>query len=173
MRIRRVSRARAEELAAFGAESGPPDFVATVRAPEWEDWLRGESGSGGPETVADPRWVSGEAAWWSRAKLARKVERGSRLYVCCRGRLRLWVALRPIGNPFETDQEGRDERGLWIPLCIDGAPPGGGPWWQPVTIEAGMPGFRGLRRRWWPRDAEIACPDWRTSALGLEEGEQL
>jgi len=78
--VRFVSRARAEELelAAFGAESGPPDFVGTVRAPEWEDWLRGEAGSGGPGARAsDPRRVSGEAAWWSRAKLARKVEAGS------------------------------------------------------------------------------------------------
>ena len=174
MRVRRVSRARAEELAAFqGGDPGPPDFVATVRAGEWEGWLRGESGSGGPETVADPRWADGEAAWWSRAKLARKAGRGSRLYVCCRGRLRLWIALRPVGMPFETDQEGRDERGLWIPLCIDGSPPDGGPWWQPVTIEADMPGFRGLRRRWWPRDAEIPCPDWRGAALGLGEGESL
>ena len=176
--MRAVSRARAEELelaaSAFGADAGPPDFVATVRAPEWEDWLRGEAGSGGPGAAGDdPRRVSGEAAWWSRAKLARKVERGSRLYVCCRGRLRLWIALQPIGKFFETAQEGRNERGLWIPLCIDGAPPDGGPWWQPVTIEADMPGFRGLRRRWWPREAEIRCPDWRTSALGLEEGEQL
>ena len=168
--MRFVSRARAEELAVFQSD-GPPDFVATVRAPEWEQWLSGESGSGGPETVADPRWVDGNAAWWSRAKLARKVERASRLYVCCRGRLRLWIALRPIGNPFETDQEGRDGRGLWIPLCIDGAPPDGGPWWQPVTIKADMPGFRGLRRRWWARDLERPCPDWQDAALGIEPWE--
>ena len=145
-------------------DSEPPDFVATVRAPEWEQWLSGEAGSGSPTaTGPDP---DGNAAWWSRAKLARKVERGSRLYICCRGRMRLWVALRPIGKFYETDQEGRDVRGLWIPLCVDGSPPAGGPWWQPVTIDAEIPGFRGLRRRWWPRELERPCPDWRQAALG-------
>ena len=150
-------------------DSGPPDFAATVRAPEWEQWL-----CDWPWIEGDPRAdagsLAGEPAWWSRAKLARKVERGSRLYICCRGRLRLWVALRPIGKHYETAQEGRDERGLWIPLCIDGSPPGGGPWWQPVTIDADIPGFRGLRRRWWPRESEIACPDWREAAEGLAGG---
>ena len=143
-------------------DSGPLDFVATVRAPEWEQWLCDWAC-----IESDPR---ADAAWWSRAKLARKVERGSRLYICCRGRLRLWVALRPIGKFRETCQEGRDERGLWIPLCIDGSPPGGGPWWQPVTLDADIRGFRGLRRRWWPRESEIACPDWREAAEGLAGG---
>ena len=150
------------------SEPGPPDFAATVRAPEWEQWL-----CDWPWIEGDPRadagYLDGEPAWWSRAKLARKVERGSRLYICCRGRLRLWVALRPIGKFGETVQEGRDERGLWIPLCIDGSPPGGGPWWQPVTLDADMPGFRGLRRRWWPREAEIPCPDWSEAAEGTGE----
>ncbi len=45
--------------------------------------------------------------------------------------------------------------------------------WQPLTLERDVPSPRGMRRRWWPREAEIACPDWRGAALGLEEGEQL
>lgn len=156
--------------AALPTDSEHPDFVATVRAPEWEGWCSGEEGCGGPETNGpDP---GGEAAWWSRAKLARQAERGSRLYICSRGRLRLWIALQPVSPLwFKTAQEVEDGRGLWIPLCIDASPPGGGPWWQPVTVEADIRGFRGLRRRWWPREAEIACPDWREAALGLEEGE--
>ena len=156
------------------SDSEHPDFVATVRAPEWEKFLSGEKGSGGwlASVNDDPEIVDGDAAWWSRAKLARQAERGSRLYICSRGRLRLWVALQPI-NPlwFKTDQEVEDGRGLWIPLCIDASPPGGGSWWQPVTLDAAMPGFRGLRRRWWSREMEIPCPDWKGAALGLEPEE--
>lgn len=34
-----------------------------------------------------------------------------------------------------------------------------------VTIKEPIPGFRGLRVRWWPREAEHPFPDWKTAGI--------
>lgn len=35
-----------------------------------------------------------------------------------------------------------------------------------VTIPEPITGFRGWRYRWWPREAEVPFPDWRTQGVG-------
>ncbi|MYE06691.1 MAG: hypothetical protein F4Y04_05630 [Chloroflexi bacterium] len=39
---------------------------------------------------------------------------------------------------------------------------------MPLTLERDAPSPRGMRRRWWPRGTEIACPDRHEAALGID-----
>lgn len=147
----------ARHAVAGRAGDEPVDLVGTVRKGTWAEWVEEFLGD-----LEDP-WTrsTGGCVWWSRHSLARRAERGSRFYVVSEGRLRLCVTL---GHP-------RPRRpGEWTPLQVDPLPEGAAGF-EPVTLEAGIRGFRGLRRRWWPREIERPCPDWKGAGLGLEEGE--
>ena len=135
----------------------PVDLVGTVRMGEWAEWV-GEAAA---------HWTSRRPViWWSRHALARRAAAGSRFYVVSEGRLRCYAVL---GRRQERIAR-RCPRGEWVPLCPE-APPPGETGIVPVTVDGGIRGFRGLRRRWWPREIERPCPDWQGAALGLEEGE--
>ena len=147
---------------------------------KWLQWIEHQhglrKGRGRSACHALGRW-----SWISSAATARKVSQGSALYVVSRGRLRLRIELDLAVSDARSTVAGlcfqRACKRLWIrkrlpdrshplhcgcPVAI-----------EPVTLERDVPSPRGMRRRWWPRDAEIPCPDWRGAALGLEEGEQL
>ena len=111
--------------------------------------------------------------WVTGAAVARRLEPGSALYVVSRRRLRLRIELdierSLLGSP------GRSHSGLRFARRCDPALPG--PHrvmcgcevkYEPVTIDADAPSPRGMRRRWWPRELEIPCPDWREAAVGAE-----
>jgi len=70
---------------------------------------------------------------------------GDRVYVVCSGRLRGYAPL------VRLDWDIRRRRGELIR--------GGGA--VAVTVDFRIPGFRGWRYRWWPRDQERPFPDWR------------
>lgn len=121
--------------------------------------------------------------WVSGAAIAGKVSEGSALYVASRGRLRLRIEL-----DLATSDVRPNLRHAYHGLCFArhcdrltrSIPAGNHPIrcgcavaFEPLTLERDVPSPRGMRRRWWPRDAEVPCPDWRGAALGLEEGEQL
>lgn len=114
-------------------------------------------------------WVTGAAVAW-------RLEPGSALYVVARRRLRLRIELdidaSVLGSP------GRSHSGLRFARRCDPDLPGPHRTgcgcevkFEPVTLERDAPSPRGMRRRWWPRDLEIPCPDWKGAALGLEDGE--
>lgn len=129
-------------------DAEPLDVVGTVRRGTWSEWAA---------EADDPLfWRAGGAAWWSRHPLALRVSRGSRFYVVSEGRLRLYVTLS-IGVRHGTGDG-------WVPLMVDAARPGE-TGIVPVTLDCDVRGFRGLRRRWWPYEAERAFPDWRTAGV--------
>ena len=127
------------------------------------------------------RHAHGRWHWVSGAAVARRFEPGSALYVVSRRRLRMRIELDV--STSSPGRRGRNHTGLRFRRRCDAIEipsPLTHPWgcgcpvaWQPLTLERDVPSPRGMRRSWWPREAEIACPDWREAALGLEEGEQL
>ena len=72
------------------------------------------------------------------------VEPGDRIYVVCQGRLRGYAPLVCL------ERFGPQRWGLIR---------GGGA--VAVTLPEAIEGFRGWRRRWWPREAEIPFSDWQ------------
>ena len=117
--------------------------------------------------------------WVSGAAVARSVSTGSALYVVSRGRLRLRIDL-----DISTSVLGRSGRAASLAsglrfarLCTResryATPDRSHPLrcgcpiaFEPLTLEQDVPSPRGMRRRWWPRAAEIPCPDWRGAAEG-------
>jgi hypothetical protein len=69
---------------------------------------------------------------------------GERVYVCYKGHLLGYaplVRMESAGRGYALVRHG-------------GA--------QAVTIPDRIPGFRGFRYRFWPREEEVAFPNWRT-----------
>lgn len=162
----------------LGEDPAPAiDLLPIGQRPAWGEWReawhrRARRLSEGRRHALD-RWH-----WVSGAATARKVSEGSALYVVSRGRLRLRIEL-DLGLSAISGRGGTPA-GLVFARNIQPSRPCSHPRscgcpvaFEPVTLGRDVPSPRGMRRRWWPRDAEIACPDWRTTALGLEEGEQL
>ena len=120
------------------------------------------------------RYAHGRWHWVSGAAVARRFEPGSALYVVSRGRLRMRIEIDARSSSAGT--RGSAHAGLrFARRCdtLDLPPPLTHPLgcgcpvaWRPLTLERDVPSPRGMRRRWWPREAEIACPDWREAAEG-------
>jgi hypothetical protein len=116
------------------------DLVGTCPKDFWREWVAEGDAVGEPETGEEWGWYTGH----SRARLIRP---GDRFYVVAHGRLRGYAPVtRLVDNSHKS--------GGWI-ICR-----GGGA--VAVTIDEAIPGFRGLRERWWSRDQEIPFPDWKT-----------
>lgn len=115
-----------------------PDLVGTCPKTEWEEWLREGDCAGDP--------VSGQTYYWvTRSPLAGQVAVGDRFYVVAHGRLRGWA---PIVCVYD------DGHGAYSIIRKGGA--------VSCTIPEEIPGFRGLRYRWWDQEDEIPFPRWRT-----------
>jgi hypothetical protein len=108
------------------------DLVGTCPKDFWFDWIAEGDAAGDPATEAEYGWYT----LHSYRNLARP---GDRFYVVAHGKLRGWA---PVVR-FEGGAIIR--RGGAVACTID----------QPV------PGFRGLRKRWWDRSIELPFPDWR------------
>src|SRR3990167_7728568 len=103
------------------------DLVGTCPKDFWEEWIAEGDAAGEPESGEE--W-----GWWTKHSLARAIKFGDRFYVVAHGRLRGYapvVGLRLEGPSFVISRKG-------------GA--------VAVTIDRPIPGFRGLRERWWPRE---------------------
>lgn len=115
------------------------DLVGTCPKDFWFEWLAEGDPAGAP--------ASGEEwGWFTQHSLIRKIHEGDRFYVVAHGRLR---GFAPVTRVHLSDRGGA--------ICREG----GG---VAVTIDEAIPGFRGLRERWWPREQEIPFPDWRAVA---------
>jgi hypothetical protein len=120
------------------------DLVGTCPRNFWNSWVLEGDAAGTPET-------GDEWAWWTRSKLVMKLKPGDRFYVVAHGKLRGWA---PVVNIIQTEHGMGD--GIFVPewgICRRGGA-------VACTIPEAIPGFRGLRKRWWKRDQEIAFPDW-------------
>jgi hypothetical protein len=112
------------------------DLVGTCPKDFWEEWLEEGDCAGSPETGQ-------EYSWGTRSRIALKARVGDRFYVVAHGKLRGYA---PI---------------IWISPGTAG--------WDIIraghaiacTIEEPIPGFRGLRHRWWPVTDERSFPEWR------------
>jgi len=122
-----------------------PDLVGACPKDFWLDWIAEGDAAGDPCTGEE--W-----GWYTRAPLAATIKRGDRFYVVAHGKLRGWAPVTRVQGPH-SDDEGEDQSG-WI-ICRRGGA-------VACTVPFAIPGFRGLRVRWWDRTQEIPFPDWKT-----------
>lgn len=155
---------------AFDRMDLPSGHPTRCRWRDWSEsqWRRMKGRPPGSSCALDSYgWVTGAA-------VARRLEPGSALYVVARRRLRLRIELDIDASVLGS--RGRAHSGLRFARRCDPARPGPHRTrcgcevrFEPITIDADAPSPRGMRRRWWPRELEVPCPDWRGAALGLEE----
>ena len=109
------------------------DLVGTCPKGFWEEWIAEGDAVGEPESGEEWGWFT-EHSFRSLAKP------GDRFYVVAHGKLR--------GYAIVTDVRGGAivRRGGAVACTID----------EPI------PGFRGLRKRWWDKSIEHPFPDWKT-----------
>ena len=118
------------------------DLVGTCPKSFFEEWKNEGDCAGDIESGI-------EYAWWTRSLASIKsIQPGDRFYVVCNGKLRGYA---PVTRVIQTeDSQGKPLFGV----CRRGGA-------VAVTIPQYIPGFRGIRKRWWDRDDEIRFPDWR------------
>lgn len=109
------------------------DLVATCPKDFWDEWIAEGDAAGAPETGTE--W-----GWFTRHRLISEIGPGDRLYVVAHGKLRGYA-------PVTRVHAGA--------ICRRGNA-------VACTIDEPIPGFRGLRRRWWDRSIEKPFPDWTT-----------
>jgi hypothetical protein len=108
------------------------DLVGTCPKGFWLEWIAEGDAAGEP-------WSGEEWGWYTRSPFVRLIEPGDRFYVVAHGRLRGWA-------PVTRVQYGCICRRDDAVAC---------------TISTLIPGFRGLRKRWWDRSLERPFPDWK------------
>lgn len=114
------------------------DLVGTCPKDFWEQWIAEGDAAGDLETGEE--W-----AWYTSHRLAESIKPGDRFYVAAHGKLR--------GYALVVRMETIDYRSYAI-VRTGGA--------VACTISEPIPGFRGLRLRWWDRETEVPFPDWKT-----------
>ena len=120
------------------------DLVGTCPKDFWIEWIAEGDAAGLPESGEE--W-----GWWTNHSLIRLIQPGDRFYVVAHGRLRGWAPVTRVHRAPDGQGGAICRRGNAV-AC---------------TIPEPIPGFRGLRKRWWPRGAEMPFPDWKTAGVGL------
>lgn len=115
-----------------------PDLVGTCPKGFWEEWIAEGDAAGEPPTGEE--W-----GWYTRDRLAQTIKPGDRFYVVAHGKLRGWAPVVRVT---------RDMGGGYV-ICRRGHA-------VACTLPTPIPGFRGLRTRWWDRNDEQPFPNWRT-----------
>lgn len=115
------------------------DLVGTCPKDFWHEWIAEGDAAGLPESGEE--W-----GWWTGSRMIRDIKVGDRFYVVSHGLLRGYSLVTRVH--LSPD-------GVGGAICRMG----GG---VAVSIDQTVPGFRGLRRRWWDRDAEYPFPNWQT-----------
>lgn len=113
------------------------DLVGTCPKDFWEEWIAEGDAVGEPETGED--WH-----WYTKDRKARSIQAGDRFYVVAHGKLRGWAPVVRVD---------RDADGTYGIVRHGGA--------VACTVPQPIPGFRGLRLRWWKREDEQSFEDWR------------
>lgn len=120
------------------------DLVGTCPKDVWEKWIAEGDPAGTPESGEE--W-----GWYTRDPLARKIAPGDRFYVVAHGLLRGYAPVVRVIDHVDS-----------FVICRRGGA-------VACTIYDPIPGFRGLRERWWRREIERPFPDWQTAGLGPEQ----
>ena len=113
------------------------DLVGTCPKDFWEEWIA--EGDAAGTALTGEEW-----GWFTRARLTQKINVGDRFYVVAHGKLRGWAPVTRV--QWDGDSGVICRRGEAV-AC---------------TLPFAVPGFRGLRLRWWNRGEEIPFPDWKT-----------
>lgn len=117
------------------------DLVGTCPKDFWPEWIAEGDAAGDPETGEEWGWYTGHS-------YIHLINPGDRFYVVAHGLLRGYAPVTRVEiNVYGKGFIGR--RGGAVACTID----------DPI------PGFRGLRERWWSRDAERPFPDWKTAGI--------
>lgn len=120
------------------------DLVGTCPKDFWEQWIA-EGDAASVNGVVYPSITGEEWSWYTRHSLARDINPGERFYVVAHGKLRGWAPVTRVGVIDYRSYE----------ICRRGGA-------VACTIREVIPGFRGLRIRWWKREDEQPFPDWMT-----------
>lgn len=112
------------------------DLVGTCPKDFWEEWIAEGDAVGEPETGEE--W-----GWYTQHSYRYLIKPGERFYVVANGKLR--------GYSIVTRAPVRPDGG---PICRKGGA-------VACTIAEMIPGFRGLRKRWWSYELERSFPDWK------------
>jgi len=113
------------------------DLVGTCPKDFYTAWIAEGDAAGDPETGEN--WH-----WFTRDRKAPSIQPGDRFYVVAHGKLRGWAPVIRV-DAFRDGSWGIVRRGGAVASTIP----------QPI------PGFRGLRVRWWKREEETPFADWR------------
>jgi hypothetical protein len=114
------------------------DLVGTCPKAFWLEWIAEGDPAGEP-------WSGKEWSWYTGHHLITKIEPGDRFYVVAHGKLRGWAPVTRIRRPLMRKVGA---------ICREGNG-------VACTIEEAIPGFRGLRVRWWDRNREKPFYSWR------------
>lgn len=117
------------------------DLVATCPKDFWEEWIAEGDAAGEPESGE-------EYGWFTEHSYRSLIKPGDRFYVVAHGRLR--------GYSIVT--------GAWGGAIVRKGNA------VACTIFDDIPGFRGLRRRWWDYGCEVPFPDWKTAGVITKRG---
>lgn len=112
------------------------DLVGTCPKDFWAEWIAEGDPAGTPESGEE--W-----GWFTRHRAALLIRPGQRFYVVAHGRLRGYAPVVRV-----------ERNGDQFAICRKGGA-------VAVTIDEHIPGFRGLRERWWSYDRERPFPNWR------------
>jgi hypothetical protein len=112
------------------------DLVGTCPKGLWKEWIA--EGDAAGEAYSGEEW-----GWYTKDRLARTIRPGERFYVVAHGCLRGWAPVTRLIT----------EGNRWI-ICRRGDA-------VACTLAAEVPGFQGLRVRWWDRKLELPFPNWR------------
>lgn len=115
------------------------DLVGTCPKDFWLEWIAEGDAAGDPETGEE--W-----GWYTEHSYKTLIRPGDRFYVVSHGRLRGYA---PV-----TSAPGHN-----------GGPIGRKGGAIACTISEPIPGFRGLRKRWWSHADELPFPDWKSAGL--------
>ena len=115
------------------------DLVGTCPKGFWDKWLAEGDCAGDP--ASDTSY-----SWKTRSKLALTIRPGERFYVVAHGKLRGYAEVYEV---FHGHPDGWTFIYRWNEAIA-------------CTIPLPIPGFQGLRRRWWDRSQEIPFPSWKT-----------
>ena len=113
------------------------DLVGTCPKDFYEEWVA--EGDAAGEAYTGEEW-----GWYTRSPLAARIRLGDRFYVVAHGKLRGWAPVTRVlmGNGNYCIARRGDAVACTVPFPI--------------------PGFRGLRQRWWNKEIEQPFENWRT-----------
>ena len=118
------------------------DLVGTCPKDFFIKWIAEGDAAGDSETGE-------EYGWYTADSMVLAIKPRDRFYVVAWGRLRGWAPVTRIADAG---------RGNYV-ICRRGNA-------VACTVDFKIPGFRGLKKRWWPREDERPFPDWRTAGVG-------